>query len=481
MKFRLVAALAVVGVATATSARAEPMQERNYWPFWVGQSADAAGVERWSSLGPLLHGSRNAEGESLTGLRPLFHSFRSPNGSTAQSVVYPLWYREHDAPDDNTRWTLLNLINSKTSAAGEDSFSIWPIYFSRDTGEEASSYRAVFPLYGDISQRFGQSRVQWAAFPLYVRYENKGAITTSTPWPFFKTISGGDHRGFALWPLLGEREEIGVSSRQYLLWPLLYRQDDKLDTAEPTSRAGLLPFYATETSAGYISETFLWPFFGYSHRTSPVTYQQTNFFWPLGVQGRGENRYVNRWAPLYSYSKSPSREQTWLLWPVWRDRQWHSQDLDHRRQQLLYFVYHSETQTSRQSPDLDPAFKRHLWPLVSHWDNGAGRVQTQLLSPIEVFFPHNERTRQLWSPLFALYRYDQTAPGELRHSWLWDAVTYARSDMHQSREFHLGPLFNYRVDADGSQWGILAGLLRVSRPAGKGLRASSVLTDGLSP
>lgn len=481
MILRLATALAVVGVAFSSTARAEPMQERNYWPFWVERDLESNGVKRWGSLGPLAFGSQNEAGDRLRGFRPLFHDFKSDEGSTSRSVVYPLWYREYAAPEDQHRWTILNLINSKTGAGNDDRFAVWPIYFSRETGEPETSYRAVFPIYGDISQRFGQSQLEWAPFPLYVRYEKNGAVTTSTPWPFIKNYHGENQRGFAVWPLAGKREVPGVSSNRYLLWPLLYQKEGDLDTAEPSYRAGFLPLYATETSAGYRSETFGWPFFGYSRRTSPVVYKQNNFFWPLWVQGRGEDRYVNRWPPLYSYSKTPSREQTWLAWPLWRDRQWSSEHLDHRRQQLLYFVYHSEVQTSRQSPDAEAAVKRHLWPLVSHWNNGAGRVQIQLLSPLEVFFPHNERMSQMWSPLFALYRFDQKSPGEFRHSVLWDAITFARSDSQQSREFHLGPLFNFRSDATETQWGILAGLFRVSRPAGQGLRAGSFLTDRNSP
>ncbi len=475
MNLRLVASMTLVAVACLASVRAELPRERNYWPFWVEQPADREGVSRWSSLGPLIYGSSNADGDRMTGFRPLFHDFEGADDSFARSFIYPLWYREHDAATDDTKWTILNLVNSRTGSARDDRFSIWPFYFSRDTGEPESSYRAVFPIYGDISQRFGQQRLRWTAFPLYVRYENDGVTTTSTPWPFIKSISGANHRGFEIWPLWGQRREDGVSSRQFMLWPLIYQSHNNLDTAEPTHRAGFLPLYATETAPGYRSQTFGWPFFGYSNRTSPTRYRQTNLFWPFLVQGRGEQRHVNRWAPLYSHSVSPAREQVWLLWPLWRDRQWSSEHLDHRRQQLLYFVYHSEVQTSRQSPDLASAHKRHLWPLFSQWNNGAGRVQFQAFSPIEVFFPHNERMRQLWSPLFAVYRYNQTDAGEYRHSALWDAVTFARSAERQSTEFHLGPLFNFSGSPQGRYWGFLGDLLRVGYSADRGLSASSAL------
>jgi hypothetical protein len=449
--------------------------ERNYWPFWVNQGADTEGVERWTSLGPLIYGSHNQPGDTLQGFRPLYHTYAGADGSTSRSILYPLWYREYDAATDDNKWTILNLINSRSSTARDDRFSVWPVYFSRDTGEPETSYKAFFPIYGDIKLRFGQSRIKWAPFPLYVRSENSGLVTTSTPWPFIKTYHGDGHEGFDLWPLFGHRAKPGVSDHRFLLWPLFYSRSDGLDTDEPHRRSGFLPFYATETAAGYHSRTYVWPFFGYSERTAPTAYHQTNYFWPLWVQGRGEHRYVNRWAPFYTHSVTPSRTQTWVLWPLWRNRRWDSEQLHHQRRQLLYFVYHSEVQTSRQSPGLPAATKQHLWPLVSHWDNGAGRVQWQVLSPLEVFFPHSERVRQMWSPLFALYRYNQSAAGEYRHSLLWNGVTYARSVSEQTREFHLGPLLSYTADTGSSQWGFLAGLLRINHDSAGQLSASSRL------
>jgi len=44
-------------------------------------------------------------------------------------------------------------------------------------------------------------------------------------------------------------------------------------------------------------------------------------------------------------------------------------------------------------------------------DNGAGARQFQLFSPVDVFLGDNENVRLLWSPLFAIYRYDQPARG----------------------------------------------------------------------
>ena len=477
MILRLESALAALGAACLCAAAADAVQpeENNLWPIRVTQLADAEGVERWSSLGPLSFGSIDEAGNELRGFRPLWHRFDGEDGSTAVSIAYPFWYHIADGTSDRERWTFFNLINSDSGSDQTDRFSVWPFYFSRDTGEKKSSYRALFPIYGDIKNRFGQGRLEWLLAPLFVRYQNDHEITTATPWPFLKIIRGAGHTGFEFWPLAGKRENTGVSQRQFLLWPLGFQSKANLDTDAPTYRSGFLPFYAQTDSPGFRSESFLWPFFGYVDRTSPVRYHAKHLLYPFWVQGRGEERYVNRWAPFFSQSRSPARTQTWMLWPLWRDRQWDSNHLHHHRQQLLYFLYYAEVQQSLQSPDLAPAIKRHVWPLFSHWDNGAGQVQVQAFSPFDVFFPHHKRMRQMWSTLFAIYRFDQSRPGEIRHSFLWDAITYADSAERHHREFHLGPLFDYTRNAEGKRWGFLAGLLSIERTANGSLRASSRL------
>src|SRR5206468_10740909 len=65
------------------------------------------------------------------------------------------------------------------------------------------------------------------------------------------------------------------------------------------------------------SETYLWPFFGYSDRTAPASYHEIRYLWPLFVQGRGDH-YINRWAPFYTHSVNHGYDKQWFLWPVLR-------------------------------------------------------------------------------------------------------------------------------------------------------------------
>ncbi|MBI2498502.1 MAG: hypothetical protein HYV75_11500, partial [Opitutae bacterium] len=267
------------------------------------------------------------------------------------------------------------------------------------------------------------------------------------------------------WPLCGHRGRTGDYDRQFWLWPLFYRQATRLAEAQPTVRLGALPFYTRDTGPGFRSESYVWPLFGYTHRIGPDRYDERRYLWPFLVQGRGEQRYVNRWAPLYTHSIARGCDKTWFVWPLFRHAQWQEAGLAQEKDQLLYFVYWSQSQRSLAHPAAAPARKTHLWPLLSMWDNGAGRRQVQFLSPLEVFFPANDPVRQLYTPLFALYRYDRRDAKASRHSLLWDAVTYRRSA--GGREFHLGPLLSVHTGAARQRIALGHGLLGLTRRPGE--------------
>jgi hypothetical protein len=85
----------------------------------------------------------------------------------------------------------------------------------------------------------------------------------------------------------------------------------------------------------------------------------------------------------------------------------------------------------------------------------------QVLSPLEVFFQNNAAVRQLYTPLFALYRYDRTDAASSRHSLLWNAVTWHRTAV--AKELHLGPLFSVHADRDRQRIALGNGVLGLSR------------------
>jgi hypothetical protein len=437
-------------------------EEDNVWPLYVGK-ADASS-DAWQMLGPLFFGSTSPD-YTQKGLRPLF--LETTTGDTTEgSFLYPFftWRRQ---PDFRT-FSFFQLLNTRTDHTGngptDERFDVWPFWFSRDSGEAATSYQALFPLHGTIKNRFGRDRINFTAFPLYSHTEKAGRHVTHAPWPFLRFIKGDGHDGFEFWPFYGHVAREGDYERQFWLWPFGYKSERNLSEPVPDVKLGVLPFYSRDTAPGYINENYAWPFFGYSDRTLPYRYHETRWFWPFLVQGRGDDRHINRWGPFYTHSVIKGTEKTWVLWPLYRNQRWTADGLAQEKTTFLFFLWWSLEQ---RSPDREvaAAHKTHLWPLFSAWDNGAGRRQVQALSPFEVFFPRNDTVRRLWSPLFALYRYDRQADSSERHALLWNAVTWRRSP--EEREFHLGPLVGYRADANGRRFALGKGLVGWRRAAGE--------------
>jgi len=447
--------------------------ECNYWPIKVEQSDPGAASGRTSTstqaFGPLLFSAKDAQGGVADGFRPFFVARKSPDGKQQETnFLYPLLINRRYGGENH--WSFLELINSSKpsdpAAPGIRSFDVWPFYFSRQTGEPDTSYRAVFPLQGHIVHRLGYDRLDWALFPIYARFERHGVATTSMFWPIFKDIEGDGNHGFAVWPLIGHRVKEGVSRDDFALWPLLYRRESRLGTPEASSSIGVLPFYARDLAPGSRSETFLWPFFGYTHRTAPYRYDEARWLWPFLVQGSGDSRLVNRWAPFYTHSNIKGNDKRWVLWPVFRQQAWTDGGIAQTKTQVLYFVYWSlrQERAGGATPASPAAEKTHLWPLYSYWNNGAGSRQLQLVSPLEVFFQANESVRLSYSPLFALFRYERSGAGEVRSSLLWNAISWRRSP--GQREFHLGPLFSVDVADDRRRVAVGCGLISFRRQPG---------------
>lgn len=451
--------------------------EYNASPFWVGQTAgeNAGPVEDWTGVGPLFFHrkipSPEAPDQTAGGFRPLYvQKLDAARAKTDTYILYPL-FSYHTTPY-GYRWSFFSLINHYrattpqppgASSAGQQpgGFDLWPFYFSRDTGIPETSYHAVMPFYGSMAKRFGQDRMTWVMFPLYARFEKHNVTTTTAPWPFIKVLHGEDNHGFEFWPLFGWRAKEGAYREQFYLWPLIYKDEHALWQAKPDVNLGVLPFYASLTTPNITSKTYLWPFFGYTDRTAPVRYHETRYFWPLFVQGRGDNIYINRWGPFYTHSIRKGIDKTWVLWPLWRHQTWNDSGLNQSRNQFLWFFYHSTVQHSASNPALAPARKTHLWPLVSIWDNGAGHKQVQALSLFSALFPYNEPIQLSYDPLFALYRYDQTSPGDYKHTLLWNFISWRRSP--NQREFHLGPLFSVETGNSANRFALGSGLFGLKR------------------
>lgn len=456
------ALLCLVGPAFA------PAADENLWPLRTTEESAGGAAVRTQALGPLVFDDRLSD-RLEHGLRPLFLHRTRTDGTVQDYLFFPFFRRTARAGD--VRWSFFSLINSdRRAASGAEpadwhAFDVWPFYFSRATGSPETSYRALFPLQGTIKRRFGNDRIDFTLFPLYSRWQKGERVEHDLVWPIFREIHGGGEAGWAVWPLYGWREKDGgaTARSRFALWPLWLEADRKVEGGTDRFRA-LWPLYSQRRAPGRRDDDVLL-FFGATHQTSPVAYDETRYLWPLFVQGRGaDGRYVNRWAPLYTHSiRSNGTDKKWYLWPLVRRERWTEAELAQTKTQLLYFVYWDLTQRDPARPAAAAAHKTHLWPLFSAWDNGAGRRQVQALSPFEVFYQHDDEVRQLWSPLFALYRFDRRGADTVRTSFLFNCVTYRRQAA--AWKIDLGPLCRFGHDGSRARFAVLPALFDRSAPS----------------
>lgn len=449
-------------------------EERNFWP---GKVTETGSVESWTAAGPFLFDQPFDQQGRISGFRPFYVQWvtqpheggmtrpeipLSPTGHQPiveeYTILYPLFYFRNYGT--TYQWSVFQLINHYGRYGGtaaqdpeDQTLAVWPLYFSRKSQEPADNYQALLPVGGTIQDFFSYRSIKFVLFPLWVQTQRHGTITTSVPWPFL-SFTHGNETGFALWPLFGTRKDPAAFDRWYALWPLIYHHvqqplpDSPAGTA-PTVSAGFLPFYAMKRGPGFASENYGWPFFGYTDQTVPYRYHETRYFWPFFVQGRGDDHYHNRWGPFYTHSVVKGYDKLWAPWPLYHRAQWQDGDIQQTKTEVFFFVYNKLEQRKVSNPAAAPAYKTHLWPFVSIWDNGAGRRQVQALSVTEVFFPDNREVRATWAPFAALYRRDDHPDGVSRTSLLWNAITWERHPAQGTSEFHLGPLLAVRRDGTG--------------------------------
>ncbi len=431
----------------------------NWWPLYTARPHLSGDASDWTAFGPFLE-SRHTSTQQILSFRPLWTQFESTEReATSRHLLYPLF--SHYDYTHHSHWHVLNLIRR---ASHEDSdyrsTQIFPFYFSRQTGDPETSYRALWPIGGTLRNFLWRDRMDFIAWPLFLRTEKGTEIRYSTPWPFIQYRTGEDARGFGLWPIYGRFQREADYDRTWALWPLIYHYRDNLDQEVPYERFGILPLYASERADGMRSQTFLWPFFGYTRENEPrPLYRENRYLWPFFVQGRGEEKHVNRWMPFYTHESRGDQSKHWYLWPVLKREHTQLPALERQRTQVLFFIYRDEHLFN--SDRGFSARRSYLWPLYGYNHNGAGHRQFQTLDPLGVFFPRNEKIRENWSPLFALYRYDRQ-PERTRHSLLWNLFVLERGS-DQTGAIYLGPLFERVNDGSSGHWSVLKGLVGRSR------------------
>lgn len=441
--------------------------QENYWPIFVENTHETIDEKkRLNFLGPFAEEAHFCSNKSYGTVRPFWIQFSDDNlGTKDTHILYPL-INVRESPELE-RWNFLNILEWSRVCVGERNVDqyvrILPLYVLRRTGNPETSYEGLFPLGGSIRNFWGVCAT-WSWFPFYVRIDRGDVSRHGLLFPFIRWQEGPGAGGGALWPIVGYFYKENSYRSSYFLWPLIYRQEEDLDQPIPSIKYGFLPFYAYHNSKDKCSQAVLWPFFKHIESYKP-RYTEFHFPWPLFVQARGENHYINRWVPVYSHSVINDVEKKWFMWPLVRQKTWKESNLRIDQQQFCFFLIWTQRQYRADCPSAPVAQKTHLWPVYSYWDNASGQKQFQLFSPFEPLFPTNRVVQRLYTPIFALYRFRQDMPGYTRHSFLFDLVSLERTP--ERSQFNLAFLFDVECCPNYSRVQILKGLLGIEKKNGK--------------
>lgn len=442
-----------------------------FWPAYTEDIGVWADDQCQANIaGPLFESGFNNK-ESWTALRPIAGQYRDHCiGEEQNYFLYPFFSSQNSASISN--WSIFNLFKGRKefSSSGEllsSRLVLFPLFERHYDACNQQTCYSFFPVKGNVRNYFGQNSIQWTVFPLYLTIEKCGVTTHHLPWPIIRWQTGPDAGGFGIWPLFGRMYVHGQYDKRFFLWPLIYHEEKCIPNVGVERGHAFLPFYEYRCSPNKEIKRFLWPFFSHIEQVNPC-YVETQYLWPLFVQGRGENQYVNRWAPFYSRSIRRGVDRRWLLWPLIHIRQWNEAGLYIKQERLLYFLFNRQTQTSC-SEDCDfTAQKTSLFPIFSYWDNGHGEKQFQFPSPFETFFPTNKGIKRMYNPLFAIVKARVNQEEGVAHqSILWNFIRTEKSPEHQ--KFRLAFILDIESECTGDKrFEFLKGLIGYRKENGVG-------------
>ncbi len=433
------------------------------WPLIDYRESPREGYSNLSLLGPLFKLQRQKNDRDLA-VRPLFYKTSNLKTDWASTeYLYPLASSE-TSPQVSTM-QVMQLYQKNTYRKDEEDKQekgtmLFPFYVS-GRSEKYGPYTSVFPLYGDMYERFWRDEYHYVLFPLYGRTVKQGTTTRNYLYPIFSTTEGEKESGFQAWPLYGQSAKEGVYRKRFVLWPFYMKEQSGLNTDNPTSKLYLLPLYAATDSPKSASRYYLWPFFGYKTETEG-NQEERDYFWPFVRTIRGDKRTMDSFLPFYSSDKKKESLKRWYMWPLLKHEELDSDVFRQERDRLLYFLYSD----SRESWPKDGTERRRtaFWPLFVYNRDTHGIKSLSLPAPVESVLDR-EGIERSWAPFWRIYQQRWNEQGDSAVSFLWNLYWHERRGEDLAYEFF--PLFAYRSEMKRADFKLLKGLVRYRNDAGK--------------
>lgn len=441
----------------------------NLGPLFYMEKDEETGEKKVDALGPFVSYEKKAD-ESGYGFRPIFYSFRDDRKDrTSFDFLYPLsTYRtfEEDTKFQALAYIFFYKSDLQENGYREREYTLFPFVFARHAEDPDRSFFAVFPVYGNMKNKYGKDRIKFFLFPLFLQTENYGVKNSNLIWPFIGYYSGNGAKGGRLWPIYGQKT-VGDSLRdEFALWPIYMKRDREFYGAQISSLA-ILPFYYGLDMPGRKQRTYGWPFFTYIDNTNR-NFKRYDMPWPFVTFSRGDVN-TNRIFPLFSVKKEEDFESGYALWPLYSWRSHKLDDYEIKKRAIAYFLYKDVQNIPRVEGGRDSR-AINLWPLFTYRRLPDGTAYFNFISPLETFLQDNAPRERNWRPIWTLFRWDKDEEGNHVSSFLWNTfrtestkkgvkvelrpiipvISYENTD--EKDKFHiLGGLFGYSKDKENNK------------------------------
>jgi hypothetical protein len=379
-------------------------------------------------------------------------------------IFYPLL--TYDRYGDQHRWQLLQIFSlaggPSSKEKSRERFTLFPVYFQQRSSDPNENYTAVFPLYGRLKHRLFKDEIYFIMFPIFGETKKRGVVTDNFVYPFFHLRHGPGLEGWQFWPLLGhehkdvttatngfnEVQTVAGHDSLFVLWPIFFDDHNGIGTTNADWQQGALPLYSFERSANRDSTTVIWPFFSHIDDREQK-YHEWDVPWPFVEFAHGEGKTTTRVWPFFSQSHSPTLEDDFYLWPVYKYSRARLAPLDRSRTRILFFLYsdtvdkNTETQVSARRTYLIPFFLKRR--------DFNGNTRLQIFAPLEPFVQGSHKIERDYSPLWSVWR-QETNPktGASSQSLLWNVYRRDATRTHKKVSLLFG-LFQYQSGPEGGR------------------------------
>jgi len=398
----------------------------NLWPFIYYDKDKKKNAKEINLLGPFFTYKDNPDKREV-GLSPFFYKIKDKAAEKEDTeFLYPLG--KNKVRDGEKDFRITPLISSKKRE--DERFNFLLLYGGKT--EKGENYGGVFPLAGNLKDRFGKDDAHFFLWPLYSRSTKGDVKKTNILWFIFEHEKGENQKGLQLWPFFGYREKEGIYRKNFYLWPFFFSEDTGLNTESPTKTRIFFPFYSSMKSKDRTSTTILWPFF--SHTVDREKRYENHSFFPIFSKTKGDDRKGFRIFPIYGYKERKDYKKSFFLAPLYWSQE--EDGADYKRTTKRFLFINKDQQKVWQEKNKSKR-EVHFWPLFNY----KRKEDSSIKFSLPYLFPIRDEGIERNYPFLTLYRYEKDVDGSSSWDLLWKLMSREKSN--QNSRFELAYIFDY--------------------------------------